>query len=164
MGKKKIATTEDLKTDSNLSSEVKKTEGSSAVETTETTSSIVVAPKIKGKRFDSGVLCIESTYNNTKLTLTDPKGATLAWSSSGSLGFKGAKKGTPFAAAKVGETLAEKAAAMGIKEVRVVVKGVGSGRESAIRGFISKGINLTTISDMTPVPHNGPKPPKPRRT
>ena len=95
--------------------------------------------------------------------LTDPKGSTIAWSSSGALGFKGAKKGTPFAAAKVGETLAAVAATLGVKEVKVVVKGVGSGRESAIRGFISKGINLTTIRDMTPVPHNGPKPPKPRR-
>lgn len=125
---------------------------------------VVVAKAPKGKRFDSGILCIESTYNNTKLTLTDPKGGTLAWSSSGALGFRGAKKGTPFAAAKIGEVLADKAALMGIKEVKVVVKGVGSGRESAIRGFISKGINLTTIQDMTPVPHNGPKPPKPRRT
>ncbi|OHB09963.1 MAG: 30S ribosomal protein S11 [Candidatus Zambryskibacteria bacterium RIFCSPLOWO2_12_FULL_45_14] len=116
------------------------------------------------KHFDSGVLYVESTYNNTKLTLTDNKNNTLAWSSSGSLGFKGAKKGTPFAAAKVGETLAAKAQTLGIKEVRVVVKGVGSGRESAIRGFISKGINLTTIQDKTAVPHNGPKPPKPRRT
>lgn len=128
------------------------------------TEAAVVEKKVKGRRFDSGILCVESTYNNTKLVLTDPKGGTLAWSSSGSLGFKGAKKGTPFAAAKVGETLAAKAGTLGIKEVRVVVKGVGSGRESAIRGFISKGINLTTISDMTPVPHNGPKPPKPRRT
>ncbi len=116
------------------------------------------------KHFDSGVLHIESTYNNTKLTLTDSKNNTLAWSSSGSLGFKGAKKGTPFAAAKVGETLALKAQALGIKEVKVIIKGVGSGRESAIRGFISKGINLTTIQDKTAVPHNGPKPPKPRRT
>jgi small subunit ribosomal protein S11 len=116
------------------------------------------------KHFDSGALYVESTYNNTKLTLTDNKNNTLAWSSSGSLGFRGAKKGTPFAAAKVGETLAQKAQTLGIKEVRVVVKGVGSGRESAIRGFISKGINLTTIQDKTAVPHNGPKPPKPRRT
>ena len=116
------------------------------------------------KRVDSGILYIESTYNNTKLTLSDSKSNTLAWSSSGSLGFKGAKKGTPFAAAKVGETLAAKAQTLGIKEVKVVVKGVGSGRESAIRGFISKGINLTTIQDKTAVPHNGPKPPKPRRT
>ena len=147
MGKKKIATKEEP---------VEKVEGSTEV--------IQAAPKIKGKHFDSGVLCIESTYNNTKLTLTDIKGGTLAWSSSGSLGFKGAKKGTPFAAAKVGETLAVKAGTLVVKEVRVVVKGVGSGRESAIRGFISKGINLTTIQDMTPVAHNGPKPPKPRRT
>jgi len=116
------------------------------------------------KRFDTGVLYVESTYNNTKLTLTDSKNNTLAWSSSGSLGFRGAKKGTPFAAAKVGETLALKAQTLGIKDVRVTVKGVGSGRESAIRGFISKGINLTTIQDKTAVPHNGPKAPKPRRT
>lgn len=120
--------------------------------------------KVGKKRFESGILCVESTYNNTKLVLTDDKGNTLAWSSSGSLGFRGAKKGTPFAAAKIGETLADKAQNFGIKEVSVVVKGVGSGRESAIRGFISKGINLTTIRDMTPVPHNGPKAPKPRRT
>ena len=115
------------------------------------------------KRFESGILYVESTYNNTKLVLTDPKGNTLAWSTSGALGFKGAKKGTPFAAAKIGEKIAENATAFGIKEVKVIVRGVGSGSESAIRGFISKGINLTTISDMTPVPHNGPKPPKPRR-
>jgi len=116
------------------------------------------------RRVDSGVLYVESTYNNTKVTLTDSKGNTVAWSSSGSLGFKGAKKGTPFAAAKVGEALALKAQTLGVKEVKVIVKGVGSGRESVIRGFISKGIDLTTIQDKTPVPHNGPKPPKPRRT
>ncbi len=142
MGKKKIATVEE--------------KGEADV--------AVVLPKAGKRRYDTGILCVESTYNNTKVTLTNPSGGTLAWSSSGSLGFKGAKKGTPFAAAKVGETLALKAQTLGIKEVSVVVKGVGSGRESAIRGFISKGINLTTIRDMTPVPHNGPKPPKPRRT
>lgn len=155
MGKKKVATVEEV--------DVKKAEESSN-SATAVAEPAASAPRTKSKRFDSGILSIESTYNNTKLTLTDPRGGTLAWSSSGSLGFKGAKKGTPFAAAKVGEALADKAAAMGIKEVRVVVKGVGSGRESAIRGFISKGINLSTIADMTPVPHNGPKPPKPRRT
>lgn len=120
--------------------------------------------KVSRKHIDSGILHVESTYNNTKITLTDKKGNTLAWSSSGNLGFKGAKKGTPFASAKVGEALALKAQALGIREVKVIVKGVGSGRESVIRGFISKGINLTTIQDKTPVPHNGPKPPKPRRT
>lgn len=115
------------------------------------------------KRVEVGILCVESTYNNTKLVLTDTGGNTLAWSSSGSLGFKGAKKGTPFAAAKVGETLSLKAQNIGIKEVTAVVKGVGSGREAAIRGFVSKGISLISIKDMTPVPHNGPKPPRPRR-
>lgn len=117
-----------------------------------------------GKRkFESGILYVQSTYNNTKVLLTDPKGNALAWSSSGSLGFKGAKKGTPFAAAKIGELLGEKAGGMGIKAVEVVVKGVGSGREPSIRGFLSKGIDLISVKDVTPVPHNGPKPPKPRR-
>jgi len=125
---------------------------------------VVAAPKASSKkRVESGVLYVQSTYNNTKLLVTDPKGNTLMWSTSGSLGFKGAKKGTPFAAAKIGETLAAKAANLGMKEVAVVVNGVGSGRESSIRGFISKGIALTSIKDVTPVPHNGPKPPKPRR-
>lgn len=115
------------------------------------------------KKHVAGTLFVQATYNNTKVFLSDKKGNVLAWSSSGALGFKGAKKGTPFAAAKVGELLGEKAAMVGIKEVDVVVKGVGSGRESSIRGFNSKGIDITAIRDMTPVPHNGPKPPKPRR-
>lgn len=115
------------------------------------------------KRYDVANLYVQSTYNNTKVVLTDTKGNTLAWSSSGSLGFKGAKKGTPFAAAKVGELLAAKAQQMGVKEVAVTVNGVGSGRESAIRGFISKSIGISSIKDCTPVPFNGPKPPKPRR-
>jgi small subunit ribosomal protein S11 len=114
-------------------------------------------------RADSGTLYVQSTYNNTKLILTDKKGNALFWSSCGALGFKGAKKGTPFAAAKVGETLALKAQPIGMKEVDVVVKGVGSGRESSIRGFVSKGILITAIKDVTPVPHNGPRPKKPRR-
>jgi|SRR5581483_6278340 len=118
---------------------------------------------VSKKKVDVGTLYIQSTYNNTKLVLTDSKGNVLATSSAGSIGFKGAKKGTPFAAAKVGETLGGKAGAMGMKEVAVVVKGVGSGRESGIRGFISKGINLTSIKDVTPVPHGGVKPKKPRR-
>ena len=115
------------------------------------------------KRLDAGVLYVQSTYNNTKVLLTDTHGDAIMWSSSGALGFKGAKKGTPFAAAKVGETLAAKAALLGLKEISVVVKGVGSGRESAIRGFISKGVSISAIKDETPVPFNGPKPPKPRR-
>lgn len=115
------------------------------------------------KRLDSAVLNIQSTYNNTKAVLTDGKGNVVAWSSTGSLGFKGAKKGTPYAAAKVGEVLAEKASSMGVKEIAVVIKGVGSGRESVARSFITKGFGLTSIKDVTGVPHNGPKPKKPRR-
>lgn len=115
------------------------------------------------RRVESGTLYVRSTYNNTMLTLCDKKGNVLGFSSSGALGFKGAKKGTPFAAAKVGETLGLQAHTLGMKEVNVVVKGVGSGRESGIRGFISKGININSIKDATPVPHNGPKPKKPRR-
>ena len=122
-----------------------------------------VVSTISKKKVETGMLYVQSTYNNTKIVLTDVKGNVLGTSSSGSIGFKGAKKGTPFAAAKVGEIVGGKAIAMGMKEVGVIVKGVGSGRESGIRGFISKGVNLTFIKDVTPVPHNGPKPKKPRR-
>lgn len=115
------------------------------------------------RRVDSGTLFVQSTYNNTKVVLADKKGNSLGWSTSGAIGFKGAKKGTPFAAAKIGETLAAKAQLLGMKEVDVVVKGVGSGRESAIRGFTSKGIVISTIRDVTPVPHNGCRPKKARR-
>ncbi len=119
--------------------------------------------KLSRKKLESGILYVQSTFNNTKILLTDEKGNAVASASSGSLGFKGAKKGTPFAAAKAAETLAEKAEAMGVKRVKVIVKGVGSGRESSIRGFISRGIQVESIVDKTPVPHNGPKAPKPRR-
>lgn len=115
------------------------------------------------RKLDTGILYVEATYNNTKISVTDPQGNVVLWSSSGSLGFAGAKKGTPFAAAKVAEMLGEKAVAMGMKEVAVVVSGVGAGRESSIRGFNSKGINISSIKDTTPVPHNGPRPKKPRR-
>lgn len=115
------------------------------------------------KKVAAGVLTVRATYNNTTLSLADKAGNILTWSSSGALGFKGAKKGTPFAAAKIGELIAEKAGMMGMKEVDIVVRGVGAGRESAIRSFASKGISISSIRDMTPVPHNGPKPPKPRR-
>lgn len=115
------------------------------------------------KKVTLAQLSIESTFNNTKALVADIKGNVLFWSSAGSLGFKGAKKGTPFAASKVGEILAEKSAILGIKEVNVVVKGVGSGREPLIRAFIGGGIELLSIKDKTPVPHNGPKAKKPRR-
>lgn len=135
--------------------------------TTTNTETKEKAPKVVSasskKRLDTGVLYVQSTYNNTKVLLTDTKGNAVMWSSCGTLGFKGAKKGTPFAAAKVGETLALKAETIGLKDIKVVVNGVGSGRESAIRGFISRGVNISSIVDETPVPHNGPQPKKPRR-
>jgi len=119
--------------------------------------------RVPRKKVGVGILHIQASYNNTKLLLSDKKGEALAWSSSGALGFKGAKKGTPFAAAKVGEIVGEKAVLMGVKEVDVIVKGIGAGRESSIRAFSGKGIDLATISDRTPMPFNGPRPPKPRR-
>jgi small subunit ribosomal protein S11 len=115
------------------------------------------------KKISSGLLYVIASYNNTRVLLTDKGGNALASSSSGSLGFRGAKKGTPFAAAKVGEVVGDKAKVIGVKEVDVIVKGVGSGRESSIRAFIGKGIDLNSIKDATPVPHNGPRPPRPRR-
>ncbi len=115
------------------------------------------------RKMESGVVYVEATYNNTKVSLADGSGNIVIWSSSGSLGFAGAKKGTPFAAAKVGELLGEKASQMGVKSVDVIVSGVGAGRESSIRAFATKGIHVNSIKDTTPVPHNGPRPRKPRR-
>lgn len=119
--------------------------------------------RVAKKNIASGTLHIHATYNNTKVLLADREGNAVAWSSSGALGFSGAKKGTPFAAAKVGELVGDKASIIGIKEVDVIIRGVGAGRESALRGFASKGIEISRIADETPVPHNGPRPPKPRR-
>ncbi|MBM3272385.1 30S ribosomal protein S11 [Candidatus Kaiserbacteria bacterium] len=119
--------------------------------------------RVAKKNIVAGTLHVHATFNNTKVLLTDKTGNAVAWSSSGSLGFSGAKKGTPFAAAKVGELVGDKANIIGIKEVDVVIRGVGSGRESALRGFASKGIEVTRIADDTPVPHNGPRAPKARR-
>ncbi|MEK7613116.1 MAG: 30S ribosomal protein S11 [Patescibacteria group bacterium] len=115
------------------------------------------------RKLDVGKVYVEATYNNTKMSLADTQGNVLVWSSSGSLGFSGAKKGTPFAAAKVGELVGEKAGQMGVKEVSVTVSGVGAGRESSIRAFATKGIQISGIKDVTPVPHNGPRPRKARR-
>lgn len=119
--------------------------------------------KLSKKKIAQGVLFVQSTYNNTRVQLADLTGNVIASSSSGSLGFKGAKKGTPFAAAEVGKLIGEKAAMIGVKEVEVVVKGVGSGRESAVRSFVAQGIEIIKIIDRTPVPFNGPRPKKPRR-
>lgn len=119
--------------------------------------------RVAKKNIAAGTLYVQATYNNTKVLLTDKEGNAIAWSSSGALGFAGAKKGTPFAAAKVGELVGDKANIIGVKEVDVIIRGVGAGRESALRAFAGKGIDVTRIADETPVPHNGPRPPKPRR-
>lgn len=119
--------------------------------------------RVAKRNIVAGTLHIHATFNNTKVLLADKSGNTLAWSSSGSLGFAGAKKGTPFAAAKVAELVGDKANIIGIKEVEVVIRGVGAGRESALRAFAAKGIELVRIADDTPIAHNGPRPRKPRR-
>ncbi len=119
--------------------------------------------KTPKKKITSGILYIDATFNNTKVLFADKLGNTLFWSTSGGLGFKGAKKGTPFAASKVGDLIGEKAAVLGVKDSDAVIKGVGSGREPALRAFMARGIEITSIKDVTPVPHNGPKPKKPRR-
>ena len=119
--------------------------------------------KVPKKKIVAGTLHVEATFNNTKVVLSDKEGNTLFWTSAGSLGFKGAKKGTPFAASKAGSVIGEKAKNLGIKEVDVKVKGVGSGREPTIRAFMAYDIEISGVKDMTPVPHNGPKPKKPRR-
>lgn len=119
--------------------------------------------RVPKKKIETGILHIQATFNNTKLLLSDKVGNAVMWSSSGALGFKGAKKGTPFAAAKVGEVLGEKAQLMGMKDVDVIMRGVGSGRESSLRAFSAKGIGVTSIKDATPVAFNGPRAKKPRR-
>jgi small subunit ribosomal protein S11 len=119
--------------------------------------------RIPKKKVVAGRLNIMATFNNTLLTLCDTKGNAVMSASSGALGFKGSRKSTPFAAAKVGEIIGEKAQQMGMKDAEVVVRGIGAGRESALRAFAGKGISITRIVDMTPVPFNGVRSPKPRR-
>jgi len=127
---------------------------------------VEAAPKTgakKSKLVEKAKIYINATYNNTMITVTDMKGNVLVWASAGSLGFVGPKKATPFAASKIVSIVAEKMAVYGINEAEVFVKGVGSGRDSALRSFINRGLNVTNIKDKTPIPHNGPRPPKVRR-
>lgn len=119
-------------------------------------------PKEK-KNIVQGVAHIRSTFNNTLITITDVKGDTISWSSSGSIGFKGTKKGTPFAAQIAAETAARKAMEHGLRRIEVYVKGPGSGRETAIRSLQAVGLEIMLIRDVTPIPHNGCRPPKRRR-
>jgi len=118
---------------------------------------------LKAPRTKEGRIYISSTYNNTIISLADAKGKVLAWKSSGAIGFKGTKKATPFAASKVAEALYLTAEKLGISKADVFVKGIGSGRDSAIRSFAGKGMEITSITDITPIPHNGCRPKKPRR-
>jgi small subunit ribosomal protein S11 len=126
------------------------------------------APAPRGKRkirFAGGMAkaYIQSSFNNTIITITDERGNTLAWASAGGCGFKGPKKGTPFAAQMTAANCARKAIDTGVKQVTVLVNGPGPGRETAIRGLQSAGLVITAIRDITPVPHDGCRPPKPRR-
>lgn len=112
---------------------------------------------------EKGVAHIKSTFNNTIITITDSQGGAVAWSTSGKMGFKGSRKSTPFAAQMAAESAAKAAIDQGMREVEVMVKGPGSGREAAIRALQAAGLEVTTIKDVTPVPHNGCRPPKRRR-
>ena len=123
-----------------------------------------VAGKVSAsKRIENGKVFINATYNNTIITATNKNGDVLAWVTAGGLGFSGPKKATPFAASKAVAALAEKLKKVGLINIEVVVKGVGSGRDSAIRSFANQGFNILSVKDVTPIPHNGPKPPKSRR-
>jgi small subunit ribosomal protein S11 len=119
--------------------------------------------KREKKNISTGVVHIQSTFNNTIITITDPGGNVVAWSSSGVQGFKGSRKSTPFAAQLAAEDAAKKAMEHGMKNVEVYVKGPGSGRESALRSLQAAGFNVMMIKDVTPIPHNGCRPPKRRR-
>ena len=115
------------------------------------------------KNIESGKANIHSSFNNTIVTITDTQGNTISWASAGGLGFKGSRKSTPFAAGEVAETAAKAAMEHGLKTVEVFVKGPGAGRESAIRSLQTAGLEITSIKDVTPIPHNGCRPPKRRR-
>jgi len=110
-----------------------------------------------------GKVFVQATYNNTIVTLTDINGNVLAWSSAGHCGFKGPKKATPYAATVIVKDVVTKAQGFGLRDVHVFVKGVGAGRESAVRSLNANGLAVLSIKDLTPIPHNGPRPPRPRR-
>jgi small subunit ribosomal protein S11 len=135
--------------------------------TTTPTATTAPAPAARRRRtrrsVPEGVAHIHATFNNTIVAITDPQGAVVAWSSAGSVGFKGSRKGTPFAAQMAAEAAARKVADFGMRAVIVFVKGPGGGRESAVRALQAAGLNVSSIRDVTPIPHNGCRPPKRRR-
>ena len=126
-----------------------------------------VGKEVKVKSTSAGIqegkVYVASSYNNTILTLTNSKGQVLAWKSAGSVGFKGAKKSTSFAASKVAETIANACKKMGIDKIEVLIRGIGAGRESAVRTLVTQGLNVVSIKDVTPIPQNGCRPKKVRR-
>ena len=149
MGKKRIV----AKTEEELLGEKEKIEA-------------VIKREVKTKtlqRVREGRVYISSSYNNTILTLTDLQGNVLAWTSAGHLGFKGTKKATPFAASRIAEAMVQAAKKIGIEKIEILVKGIGSGRESAVRSLAARGLDIISIKDITPIPHNGCRPPKVRR-
>ncbi len=151
MGKKKII----KKTEEEILKEKEKLETAMAKATS--------GKATAAKKIENGRVYINATYNNTFLTVTDRDGRVISWASAGSLGFSGPKKATPFAASKVVAAISEKLKKVALSNIEIIVKGVGAGRDSAIRSFANQGFNILSIKDVTPVPHNGPKPPKVRR-
>ncbi|MFC1616413.1 30S ribosomal protein S11 [Patescibacteria group bacterium] len=123
----------------------------------------VSKPKIKRRHVPLGNAHIHASYNNTIITLTEPSGDVISWASAGASGFKGARKATPYAAQVSAENAAEKAKVFGLEKVHVYVKGIGSGREQAIRGLVASGLDIVSINDITPIPHNGCRKKKQRR-
>ncbi len=124
---------------------------------------VVKKKKEKRKVSSTGVAHIQATFNNTIISITDMQGGLVAWASAGNVGFRGTKKGTPFAASSAAEKVAAKALELGVREISVLVNGPGSGRETAIRSLQAAGLEISSIKDVTPIPHNGCRPPKRRR-
>ena len=120
-------------------------------------------PKKVRKNVIRGVAHVKASHNNTIVTITDTNGETVCWDSAGTIGFKGARKSTPFAATRAGESAGQKARKLGMSEIEVHIMGTGSGRESAVNGLVSTGLRVTAVEDHTPIPHNGCRPPKRRR-
>lgn len=124
---------------------------------------IKAAASKKAKRIEDGKVYINASYNNTVITVTDKAGNVITWASAGSIGFSGPKKATPFAASKIVSVISEKLKNFGMNNLEIYAKGIGGGRDSAIRSLINHGFNVVSLKDVTPVPHNGPRPPKARR-
>ena len=142
---------------------IKETTEEALKETDKIEAAVKSKKETRGKKLVRGHAYIKSTYNNTLITITDTDGSVVAWESAGAVGFKGPKKATPFAATKAVESLMKKLFKTGLKEVAVFVKGVGSGREAAVRALATNGLDIISIKDVTPMPHNGCRARKPRR-